>query len=45
MLHARDHLLADVTAFGEIDAAELIHIGLMWEGIPVFEIGTAARNS
>jgi hypothetical protein len=45
MLHARHYLLADITAFGEIHAAELIHVTLVREGIAVFEVGAAARNA
>ena len=45
MLHARDHLLADIAAFGEIDAAELVHVGLVREGIAVAEIEPALRHA
>ena len=45
MLHARDHLLADIAAFGEIDAAELVHVGLVREGVAVAEIDAALRNA
>ena len=45
MLHPRHHFLADITAFGEIDAAELIHVGLMREGVAVTEISAAPRHA
>src|SRR5579883_3438444 len=38
MLHARDHFLADEAALLEVDAAELVHIGFMREGIVVGEV-------
>ena len=45
MLHARHHFLADIAAFGEIDTAELIHVGLVRKGVAVAEIRAAARNA
>ena len=45
MLHARHHLLADVAALVEIDAAELVHVGLVREGVAVDEIEPAARHA
>ena len=44
VLDARDDLLADEAALGEIDALELIHVGLVREGIAVDEVGPAARH-
>ena len=45
MLHARDDFLADIAAFGEIDAAELVHVGLVREGVAVAEIEAALRHA
>ena len=45
MLHARHHLLADVAALVEIDAVELVHVGLVREGVAVDEIEPAARHA
>ena len=45
MLHARHHLLADIAALVEIDAGELVHVGLVREGIAVDEIEAAARHA
>jgi hypothetical protein len=33
MLHARDDLLADIAALGEVDAVQLIEQGLMRKGL------------
>ena len=45
MLHPRHHLLADIAALGEIDAAELVHVGLVRKGVAVAEIDAAARHA
>ena len=45
MLHARHDLLADVAALVEIDAAELVHVGLVREGVAVDEVDAAARHA
>ena len=45
MLHARHHLLADIAALVEIDAGELIHVGLVREGIAIDEVEPAARHA
>ena len=45
MLDARDHLLADVAALVEIDAAELVHVGLVRKGVAIDEIEAAARHA
>ena len=45
MLHARNHFLADIAALGEIDAAELVHVGLVREGVAVAEIDAAVRDA
>ena len=45
MLHARHHLLADVAALVEIDAGELVHVGLVREGVAVDEVEPAARHA
>ena len=45
MLHARHHLLADVAAFVEIDAGELVHVGLVREGVAIDEVEPAARHA
>ena len=45
MLHARHHLLADIAALGEVDAAELVHVGLVGEGVAVAEIEAALRHA
>src|SRR4029453_1602476 len=45
VLDARDHLLSDEAALVEIDAAELVHVGLMWKCIAVDEIEAAARDA
>ena len=45
MLHARDHFLPDVAALLEIDAAELVHDGLVREGVVVHEVEPAARHA
>ena len=45
MLDARDHLLADEAALVEVDAAELVHVGLVRKGIAVNEIEAAARHA
>src|SRR5262249_46329857 len=45
MLDARPHFLADIAAFGEIDPAELIHIGFMRKGVAIGEIEPAARHA
>src|SRR5947209_4040563 len=43
MLHARHDLLADEAALVEIDAMELVHVGLMRKRIAIHEIKAAAR--
>ena len=43
MLHPRHDFLADIAAFAEIDAAELIHVGLVRKRIAVAEIDAALR--
>ena len=45
MLDARDHLLPDEAALVEVDASELVHVGLVREGVAVHEIEAAARNA
>ena len=45
VLHARHHFLADIAAFGEIDAAELVHVGFVRKGVAVAEIGAALRHA
>ena len=45
MLHARHHLLADIAALGEIDAAELIHVGLVRKRVAIDEVDAAARHA
>ena len=45
MLDARDHLLPDIAAFVEIDAGELVHVGLVREGVAIDEIHAAARHA
>ncbi len=45
VLHARDHLLADEAALVEVDAAELVHVGLVRERIAVDEVEAAARDA
>ena len=45
MLHARHHLLADIAALVEIDAGELVHVGLVREGVAVDEVEPAARHA
>ena len=45
VLHARDHLLAHIAALGEIDAVELVHVGLMRIGVTIGEIEPAARDA
>ena len=45
MLDARDNLLSDVAAFVEIDAVELVHVGLVRECVAIDEIETAARHA
>jgi len=40
---ARDHLLADEAALVEVDAAKLVHVGLVREGIAIDEVEAAAR--
>ena len=45
MLHARDDFLADIAAFGEIDAAELVHVGLVRKGVAIAEIEAALRHA
>ena len=41
MLHARHHLLADVAALAEIDAGELVHVGVVGEGVAEGEVDAA----
>jgi len=45
VLHARHDLLADKAAFLEIDAMELVHVGLMRKRIPVGEIEAAGGHA
>ena len=45
MLDARHHLLADEAALVEIDAAELVHVGLVRECVAVDEVRAAARHA
>ena len=45
MLHARHHLLADIAALLEIDPVELVHVGLVREGVAVGEIESARRHA
>ena len=45
VLHARHHLLADIAAFFEIDAGELVHVGFVREGVAVGEIDPATRDA
>ena len=45
MLDARDHLLPDIAALPEIDAAELVHVGFMRERVAIDEIHAAARHA
>jgi hypothetical protein len=45
MLHARHDFLADVTAFLEIDAAELVHVALVREGVAIAEIDAALGHT
>src|SRR6185503_15801741 len=45
MLDPRYDLLADITAFLEVDTVELIHVGLVREGVVVLEIQPAARRA
>ena len=45
MLDARHHFLPDIAALGEVDAVELVHVGLVREGIAVNEIEPAARHA
>ena len=45
MLDARHHLLADIAAFVEIDAGELVHVGLVRKGVAVDEVEPAARHA
>ena len=44
MLDARHDFLADIAPLGEIDAAELVHVGLMRVGITINKVEAAARN-
>ncbi len=45
MLDARHHFLADIAAFLEIDAAELVHVGIVREGVVIDEVEPAARHA
>jgi hypothetical protein len=45
MLDTRDHLLPDIAALIEIDAAELVHVGFVRKGVAVGEIHAAARHA
>ena len=45
MLHARHHLLADEAALVEVDAVELVHVGLVRERIAIDEVEAAARHA
>ncbi len=45
MLDARHDFLADIAAFVEIDAGELVHVGLVREGVAIDEIHAAARHA
>jgi len=41
----RHHLLADIAAFVEIDAGELVHVGFVRKSVAIDEIGAAARHA
>ena len=45
MAHARDDLLADITALFEIDAVQQIEIGVMGKNVGISEIGAAFGNT
>src|SRR3954452_1887513 len=45
MLHPGHHLLADITPLFEIDAVQMIHVGLMRKRIAVHEVEPTARNA
>ena len=45
MLDARHHFLPDIAALFEIDAAELVHVGFVREGVAIDEIHAAARHA
>ena len=45
VLDSRDDFLADIAALGEIDAAELVHVGFVREGVAVGEIEAAVRHA
>ena len=45
MLHPRHHFLADKAALLEVDAAELIHVGLVRKGVAIGEIDTAMGHA
>ena len=45
MLHARDDLLADEAALGEVDAGELVHVRVMGEGLAEGEVDAALGNA
>src|SRR4029078_13736669 len=44
VLDARNDFLSDVTAFVEVDAVELVHVGFVRESVGVHEIETAPRH-
>src|ERR1700730_4605424 len=45
MLHARNHLLPDVTALLEVDAVQAVHVGFVRKRIAIDKLKTAARNA
>ena len=45
MLHARDDLLPDIAAFGEVDAVQLIEQRLMREGVAERVVAAAFRHA
>ena len=45
MLDARHHLLAHIAALGEVDAMQLVHVGLVREGVAIAEVEPAARDA
>jgi hypothetical protein len=45
VLHARDHLLADIAALPEGDAAELVEQRLVREGVAIEEVAPAIGDA
>ena len=45
MLYARHDFLADIAALGEINAAELIHIGFMGKRVALGKVEAAGRHT